>query len=113
MAAGMTIADRRRRPQIVIGKTVHRRALAERCDLQRKLGAAHAGPRDRLDADDLGGFLDRAGFQAGDLGLGTPRFALGGLKKSAAATRQRDKDDGADEIQTNSTRHPPTFDELP
>ena len=49
----------------------------------------------------------------GDFGLGTPRFALGGLEKSAAATRQRDEDDGADEIQTNSTRHPRTFGELP
>ena len=38
-------------------------------------------------------------------GLGPPRFALGRLKKSAAATRQGDKDKGADEIQTNSTRH--------
>jgi len=50
--------------------------------------------------------MARAGFQACDLGLGPPRFALGGLKKSATATCQRNKDEGADEIQTNSARHP-------
>jgi hypothetical protein len=78
----------------------------------RKLGAAGAGAGNRVDPDHFRAFLHRAGFQACDLGLGPPWFALGGLKKSAAAARQRNKDEGADEIQTNSARHGGTFDEF-
>ena len=73
---------------------------------------ADAGAGNRLDPHDFKGFLDRAGFQACDLGLGPPRLALGGLEKSAAAACQRDKDEGADEVQTNSTRHPRNFGEF-
>jgi hypothetical protein len=57
----------------------------------------------------MGVLFHRARFQACDFGLGPPRFALRGLKKTATATRQRDKDEGADEIQTNSARHPRRF----
>jgi hypothetical protein len=71
-----------------------------------------AGAGNRVDPDQFGVLLDGAGLQAGDFGLGPPRFALRGLKKSTAAARQRDKDEGADEIQTNSARHPRTFDEF-
>ena len=39
-------------------------------------------------------------------------LALGGLEKAAAATRKRNEDERADEIQTNSARHRPTFDEF-
>src|SRR5207302_7758987 len=97
-----------RRPQIIIGKTERASAFAKRCDLERIIGTAHAGTRDRIDADDFAAFLDRAGFQARDFGLGPPRLAFGG-EKSAAAASQRDKDKGADEIQANSARHPRRF----
>ena len=46
-----------------------------------------------------------------NLGLGPPRRALLG-EKSATATRQRDKDEGADEIPTNSARHAQNFNEF-
>ena len=86
-------------------------AFANRCDLERELRPAGARARNRVDPDQFGTFFDRARFQAGGFGLGPPRFALG-LEKAAAATRQRDKDDGADEIQTNSTRHGRRFGEF-
>ena len=57
---------------------------------------AGTGARNRVDPDQFGTFLDRARFQASEFGLGPPWFAFG-LEKAAAATRQRDKDDGADE----------------
>ena len=69
------------------------------------------GPEIGSIADAIGAFLDRAGFQACDFGLGPPRFALG-LEKSTAAACQRNKDEGADEIQTNSARHPRKFGEF-
>src|SRR6185369_8887289 len=97
------IADWSGRPQIV-SKAERPRTFAKGCHFQRVFRTAHAGAGDRLDADALGAFLDRAGFQACDFGLGSPRFALG-LEKPPAAARQRNKDEGADEIQTNSTRH--------
>ena len=86
-------------------------AVAERCDLERILRAAHAGAGNRLDPHHLKAFLDRAGFQACELGLGPPRLALGG-EESAAAACQRYKDEGADEVQTNSARHPRKFDQF-
>ena len=89
-----------------VGKAETAAAFAERCDLERKLRAADAGARNRVDPDQFRALLDRAGLQASDFGLGPPWLALRELKKSAAATRQRDKDEGADEIQTNSARHP-------
>jgi hypothetical protein len=105
------VADIAGRPQLV-GETETRAALAEGRDFQRKLRATGAGTGNRVNPDQFGGLLDRTGLQACDLGLGPPRFTLGGLKQSAAATRQGDKDEGADEIQTNSTRHPRTFGEF-
>ena len=99
------IADGAGRPQILVGKSERAAAFAKGRDLERKLRAANAGARNRVDPDQFGGLLDRAGFQACDFGLGPPRFALLGLKKSATTARQRNKDEGADEIQTNSARH--------
>ena len=99
-------------PGYVVGKTKRTGAFAECRDLERILRAANSGAGNRADPDQIGVFLDGAGLQAGDFGLGPPRFALRGLKKSTAAARQRDKDEGADEIQTNSARHPRTFDEF-
>jgi len=61
--------------------------------------------------NNIKGFLHRAGFQACDFRLGPPRFSLG-LEKSTAAASQRNKDKGADEIQTNSARHPRKFGEF-
>jgi hypothetical protein len=52
------------------------------------------------------------GFEACDLGLAPPGFPLGGLKETATTPCQRNEDEGADEIQTNSARHPRTFDEF-
>src|SRR5262249_19563107 len=88
----------------VIGKPQWR-ALAEHRYPQRKIGPAHARTTDRADADDAFAFLDRARAEALDLGLVPPWLALG---EEAAATRERTeqtKDDGADEIPTNSPRH--------
>jgi hypothetical protein len=106
------IADVCGRAETVVGKTETAAAFAERGDLERILRAADAGAGNRVDPDQIGVFLDGAGLQAGDFGLGPPWFALRGLKKSAAAARQRDKDEGADEIQTNSARHARRFDEF-
>ena len=106
------IADGAGRPQIIVGKAETAVALAEGCDLERKLRAANTWARNRVDPDQIGVLFHRAGLQACDFGLGPPRFALLGLKKSATATRQRNKDEGADEIQTNSARHPRNFNEF-
>jgi len=105
-------ADACGRAEAVVGKTEAAAAFAERRDLERILRATDAGAGNRVDPDQIGVLLDGAGLEAGDFGLGPPRFALRGLKKSTAAARQRDKDEGADEIQTNSARHPRTFDEF-
>src|SRR3954452_19674189 len=78
------VADTAGRPQF-ISKTKAAAAFAERCDLERVFGAADAGAGNRLHPDQVRGFLDGAGLEARDLGLGPPRFALGGLKKPAAA----------------------------
>jgi Na+-driven multidrug efflux pump len=61
--------------------------VAERRHLQRVFRTAHARTGDRVDPDQFRALLDRAGLETSDFGLGTPRFALGGLKKSAATTR--------------------------
>src|SRR3982075_2392848 len=105
------IADVRRRAQ-VIGKSKTAAAFAKRCALERILRAATPRTRNRTDPDQFGAFPDRARLQARDFGLGPPRFALRGLKKSTPPAGQRDKDEGADQIQTNSTRHPRRFDEF-
>ena len=106
------VADAAGRTRAFVGKTISRVRLAECGNLQRKLGTADAGTRNRLDAHDLGVLFHCARLQARDLGLGAPRFALGGLKKPAAATRKRDKDDRADKMQTNSALHRATFDDF-
>src|SRR6185437_94658 len=106
------IADRCGWPQIIIGKTEMAVVLVEHRDLERKFGTADTGPGDRVDPDNACTFLDRAGFQTRDFGLGPPWCALFGLKQTATATRKRNKDHGADEIQTNSTRHPRNFNEF-
>src|ERR1700744_3030021 len=106
------VADGRRRPQVVVGKTETAAALAEGRDLERELGAANAGTRNRVDPDQVRALSYRARFEARDFSLGPPRLALLGLKKSATATRQRNKDEGADEIQTNSARHTRNFNEF-
>src|SRR4030088_1551303 len=105
------IADVRRRAQVV-GKSKTAAAFAERCDLERILRAANPWTRNRADPDQFGTLFDRAGLQARNFGLGPPRFALSGLKKSATATRQRDKDEGADQTQIYSARHPRRFDDF-
>ena len=97
--------------EILVGKAIRPKTLAKGCDLERIIGPAHAGTGDRIDADDFGAFLHRAGFQARDLGLGPPRFAFGG-EKSAAATCQRDKDEAADQIPANTPRHPRRFNDF-
>ena len=73
------VADAAGRPQF-IGKAKTGAAFAERGDFERELRATGAGAGNRLDPDQFRAFLDRTGFQACDLGLGPPRFALGGLK---------------------------------
>src|SRR3569833_2219651 len=74
-------------------------------DLQRKFRAADSGAGNRTDAHYFCAFLDFPGLQTCLFRLGSPGLALRGLKKTTAATRQRDEGKGADEIQTNSTRH--------
>src|SRR5215207_2676518 len=81
------IADISGRPQAFVGKTEAGDVFAERRHFQRIFRAAHTGTGDRVDPDQFRALLDRTGLQASDFGLGTPRFALGGLKKSAATTR--------------------------
>ena len=81
------IADIAGRPQAFVGKAETGDVVAERRHFQRIFRAAHAGTGDRVDPDQVRALLDRAGLQASDFGLGTPWFALGGLKKSAATTR--------------------------
>jgi hypothetical protein len=105
------IANVSGRPGYVVGKAEAAAAFAERRDLERIFRAANSGARNRADPDQFGILFDGAGLQARNFRLGPPRFALRG-KKSAAAARQRDKDKGADEIQTNSARHPRTFNEF-
>ena len=55
------------------------------CVLSESLGSIASWMT--IDPDQFRAFLDRAGLQASDFGLGTPWFALGGLKKSAPTTR--------------------------
>jgi hypothetical protein len=105
------IANIAGRPQIV-GETKRAVAFTERGHLERILRAAGAGAGNRLDPHNFEAFLHRTGFQACDFGLGPPRLPLGGLEKPAPAACQRYKDEGADEIQTNSTRHPRTLGEF-
>jgi hypothetical protein len=105
------ISNVRRRPQIV-DETQAAAKFAEGRDLERIRRTTDPGTRDRANSHQLGVLLDRAGLQAREFGLGPPRFTLGGLKKSAAAACQRDKDEGADEIQANSARHPRNFDQF-
>src|SRR4029078_683763 len=95
------------RPQAFVGKAEAGDVVAERRHFQRIFRAAHARPGDRVDPDQFRALLDRAGLQASDFGLGAPWFTLGGLKKYADTHRQRDEDEGADKIQTNSVRHRP------
>ena len=76
------IANACGRPEAVVGKTEAAAAFAERRDLERILRAANAGAGNRVDPDQIGILLDGAGLQAGDFGLGPPRFAFRGLKKS-------------------------------
>jgi hypothetical protein len=105
------ITDRGRRAKVVVGKAEAGGVFAERGNLERKICATRAGAGNRIDPDEIRAFLDGAGFQACDFGLGPPRLALLG-KKSAAAPRQRYKDEGADEIPTNSARHAENFNEF-
>ena len=70
-----------------VGKTEGADVFAERSDLERVFRTADAGTGNRADADQFRRLLDRAGLQASDFSLGPPRFALGGLKKSAATAR--------------------------
>src|SRR5262249_9136290 len=79
-------------------------ALAECRDLEREFRAARPGTRDRVDAHEVRPFPHCSGFQTSDFGLGPPGFTLG-LEEPATATCQRNEDDGADNIQTNPTRH--------
>jgi hypothetical protein len=100
-------AARDRAGRTHLARIAQRSALTQRRDPQRKIGPAHAGPADRLDAHYAGAFLDRARVDALRLGLLPPRLALG-KHVAAAATREHAedaKDDGADEIPTNSPRH--------
>src|SRR4029079_14276549 len=55
----------------------------------------------RLDAHHARPFLHRAGLQAGDFRVTSPGLALREVGQRAAASRERDKDERADEIQTN------------
>ena len=95
---------------VAIFAVISSAAFAERCNLERIVRAADPRARNRTDPHQLGTLFDHAGFQASNLSLGSPWFALR-RKKSTAAARQRDKDEGADEVQTNSARHPRRFDE--
>ena len=74
------------RPEIV-GKTEGAAAFAKRRHLERIFRAADPGPGNRVDPDQFGVLFHRPGLQACQFGLGPPRFALRGLKKSAAAAR--------------------------
>ena len=62
-------------------------AFTEGSDLERIFRAADPGTRNRVDPDQFGVFFHRSGLQACQFGLSPPRFALRGLKKSAAAAR--------------------------
>jgi hypothetical protein len=81
------IANTCGRPEAIISKTEAAAAFAERRDLERIFRAANSGAGNRADPDQFGILFDGAGLQAGDLGLGPPRFALRELKESATATR--------------------------
>jgi hypothetical protein len=79
-----------------------RRAAAERRDLQRKIRAADPRPFDRAHQGHGRTFPDRAGLQAFDFRIVPPGLAL---LDPAAASSERDEDEGADERQGYSTRH--------
>ena len=73
---------------------------------QRIIGAAHARPGDRRDADTLRAFLHRAGIETGNFGLAAPRFSLAAEVMAAAGERdQRGNDGGAQQRPLNATRH--------
>ena len=86
--SGMRLAELRR---LRVAHEQHKEreaeARGERRHVQRIVRATPAGTGNRVDSDQFRAFLDRAGLQASKFGLGTPGFALGGLKKSAATTR--------------------------
>ena len=103
------IADAAGRTQVVgVTEAAHR--LAECRHFQREFSTARARAGNRIDADEIGSLLGRTGFQARLLRLSPPGFAFGG-HETAAATRQRNEDKGADYEPTNSTRHPRKFTE--
>src|SRR3954463_6278609 len=91
-------------PQFTVRKTERAAAFPKRGNLERIFRAANARPGNRIDPDQIGILPDSARLQARAPGPGAPRLALLGLEESTAASRQRDKDEGADEIQTNSAR---------
>jgi hypothetical protein len=79
--------------------------------LASPMAATFSGYRRRTDAGpEIGSTrtMSVLSFTAPDFRHATlprpPRLAFG-LEKAASATRKRNKDDGADEIQTNSARH--------
>src|ERR1041384_194192 len=80
-------------------------AFAERRTLEREIGAAHARPRNRLDADQARVLAHGAGFKTGDLGLAPPRLALGIGPEALATPRQRDERDGPEEKPAQPARH--------
>ena len=99
--------DRARRPQLLA--VAHRRAFAERRNLQRKIRAAHARPIDGRDAHDACAFLHRSGIEAGDFRVLAPGRAHFVAQKAPAAARERDQNDAATEDPTHATRHARTM----
>ena len=99
---GAAIRDRRRRPQIVA--VTHGRArFGERRHLERKIHAAHAGAFDRLDLHRAD--RDRAGFQAGLLGLVPPGRALALHEIAAPAAGKRQQHHASRNGESQSAPH--------
>ena len=96
------IRDTRRRTQFV--GIAHGRAFAQQRHLEREIGAAHARAFDRLHLLDADADLDRARFQAGDLGLVPPDRTLA-MQEAAPATGERQQQHRAGKIGTDATLH--------
>jgi len=103
------IADVCGRPQIV-GEAEAAATFAERLDLSRIFRAADPGPLEIGLIRTNSALLSPRGLQARDFGLARhgSRSAVKNPRRQPPARRGR----GADEIQTNSARHPRRFDEF-
>src|SRR5262249_16440843 len=80
-----------------------RTALAQNRNLEREVGAAHAGPLDRLHARDACAKFDNARLQACDFGFVSPDRPFAHHESVAAATSESYQQARTDEIETCAT----------